>query len=166
MDFIEQYRPPGRSARSGRAGASDNDVFEGLPVKQWGQSITQISLAPPKTEQEHREDDKWGDPPMPRDYQLLQPWTQQLLRLARSGKVGTKRKPQREDLDGMEDEKPEDDVAAGGDDVPHASTKCRGAYIESHGLVRCSHYHQPAEPCHSVESKVLIHEPMKPQQRY
>lgn len=104
--LFEQYRPPGRSNRSGRAQA-DNDVFEGLPVKQWGQSVAHISLAPPKSETENGENDKWGEPPMPRDYQLLQPWTQQLLRLARSGKVGTKRKP---DPDSMDDDKPEDEV--------------------------------------------------------
>ena len=107
MSFYEQYRPPGRSNRSGRAHA-DNDVFEGLPVKQWGQQISHVSLAPPKTEEETRENDKWGEPPMPRDYQLLQPWTQQLLRLARSGKVGTKRKP---DPDYMDEEKAEDELA-------------------------------------------------------
>jgi hypothetical protein len=102
-----QYRPPGRSNRSGRAQAND-DIFEGLPVKQWGQSLTHVSLAPPKTEAEKVEDDKWGEPPMPRDYQLLQPWTQHLLRLARSGKVGTKRKPVG-DPDFMDEERPEDD---------------------------------------------------------
>ena len=105
---LEQYRPPGRSNRSHRAQA-DNDVFEGLPVKQWGQSATHVSLAPPKSEDAHGEDDKWGEPPMPRDYQLLQPWTQQLLRLARSGKVGTKRKPV--EVDSMDEDKPEDEMA-------------------------------------------------------
>lgn len=107
MSLFEQYRPPGRSNRSGRAQA-DNDVFEGLPVKQWGQQIAHVSLAPPKSENANGEDDKWGEPPMPRDYQLLQPWTQQLLRLARSGKVGTKRKP---DPDSMDDDKAEDEIA-------------------------------------------------------
>ena len=102
-----QYRPPGRSNRSGRAQAND-DIFEGLPVKQWGQSLAHVSLAPPKTEAQKVEDDKWGEPPMPRDYQLLQPWTQHLLRLARSGKVGTKRKPAG-DPDSMDEERPEDD---------------------------------------------------------
>jgi hypothetical protein len=52
-------------------------------------------------------DDKWADPPMPRDYQMLQPWTQHLLRLARSGKVGTKRK---QDPDSLDDDKPEDEI--------------------------------------------------------
>lgn len=108
MSFLsEQYRPPGRSNRSGRAHA-DNDVFEGLPVKQWGQTVTHVSLAPPKPEVINGIDnDRWGEPPMPRDYQLLQPWTQQLLRLARSGKVGTKRSA---DADFPDDDKPEDEA--------------------------------------------------------
>jgi hypothetical protein len=105
FDLFDQYRPPGRSNRSGRA-QNDNDVFEGLPVKQWGQQISHISLAPPKSEEAIKENDKWGEPPMPRDYQLLLPWTQHLLRLARSGKVGTKRKP---DPD-TDDDKPEDEL--------------------------------------------------------
>lgn len=91
LTTYEQYRPPGRSARSGRSQA-DNDVFEGLPVKQWGQQLSRISLAPPQSETgADSKQDKWGEPPMPRDSQLLQPWTQQLLRLARSGKVGAGR---------------------------------------------------------------------------
>ncbi len=85
---------------------NDNDVFEGLPVKQWGQQPTHVSLAPPKSEDPDNPNDKWADPPMPRDYQLLHPWTQHLLRLARSGKVGTKRKP---DPD-TDDDKPEDEA--------------------------------------------------------
>ncbi|KAF2160232.1 hypothetical protein M409DRAFT_70583 [Zasmidium cellare ATCC 36951] len=107
MSLLEQYRPPGRSNRSGRSQA-DNDVFEGLPVKQWNQSFSRVSLAPPVSESQNPEDQKWADPPMPRDYQLLNPWTQQLLRLARSGKVGTKRK---QDPDAVDDDKPEDEVA-------------------------------------------------------
>ncbi|KAM3422343.1 hypothetical protein BST61_g2702 [Cercospora zeina] len=100
------YRPPGRSNRSGRSNA-DNDVFEGLPVKQWNQAYAKVSLAPPVSEIEAGKDDKWGEPPMPRDFQLLNPWTQHLLRLARSGKVGTKRK---QDAD-ADDDKPDDEVA-------------------------------------------------------
>ncbi|WPH01807.1 Hypothetical protein R9X50_00466100 [Acrodontium crateriforme] len=103
------YRPPGRSNRSGRSN-TDNDVFEGLPVKQWGQSLARVSLAPPVVEEVANQNDRWGEPPMPRDFQMLQPWTQQLLRLARSGKVGTKRKqdPDSQDDDKAEDEAPEE----------------------------------------------------------
>jgi hypothetical protein len=106
MLALEQYRPPGRSNRSGRSQA-DNDVFEGLPVKQWGQQYSRVSLAPPASENLDGKDDKWGEPAMPRDYQLLAPHTQQLLRLARSGKYGTKRKP---DPDSMDDDRPDEEV--------------------------------------------------------
>lgn len=106
MSFLEQYRPPGRSNRSGRTNA-DNDVFEGLPVKQWGHQYSRISLAPPVAETQTNQDDKWGEPPMPRDYQLLNPWTQRLLRLARSGKVGTKRK---QEPDALDEDRPEDEA--------------------------------------------------------
>ena len=44
---------------------------------------------------------------MPRDSHLLLPCTQQLLRIALSGKWGTKRKS---DLDSMDDEKPDEEV--------------------------------------------------------
>lgn len=106
MALVEQYRPPGRSNRSGRSNA-DNDVFEGLPVKQWGQSISRVSLVPPAPETVEVVDDKWGEPPMPRDFHLLQPWTQQLLRLARSGKYGSKRKS---DPDSADEDKGDDEV--------------------------------------------------------
>ncbi|KAM0718084.1 hypothetical protein Q7P37_006416 [Cladosporium fusiforme] len=86
------YRPPGRSGRSGRTQA-DNDIFEGLPVKQWSAAPSRISLAPPPTEAEiEKAHDKWADPAMPENFQLLLPHTQQLLRIARSGRYGTKRK--------------------------------------------------------------------------
>jgi hypothetical protein len=62
-------------------------------------------MVPPVAEVVAVVDDKWGDPPLPRDYQLLSPWTQQLLRLARSGKVGTKRKAGSNNTD---EDKPED----------------------------------------------------------
>ncbi|TKA74248.1 hypothetical protein B0A55_05682 [Friedmanniomyces simplex] len=118
MTHVEQYRPPGRSARSGRSHA-DNDVFEGLPVKQWGQQPARISLAPPASETEANTNDKWSDPPMPRDYQLLPPWTQQLLRLARSGKVGTKRKP---DPDSADEDRPDEEAP----EEPKANLEDRG----------------------------------------
>ena len=99
----EQYRPPGRSNRSGRTQA-DNDVFEGLPVKQWGQQYARVSLAPPASESA----DGKGETLMPRDSHLLNPYTQHLLRLARSGKVGTKRKP---DPDSMDDDRRDEEPA-------------------------------------------------------
>nr|POE89933.1 hypothetical protein CFP56_20402 [Quercus suber] len=105
MSTFDQYRPPGRSNRSGRSQA-DNDVFEGLPVKQWGQSYARVSLVPPVAEIAPPEDDRWGESPMPRDFQFLHPWTQQLLKVARSGKISTKRKadPETGDDDKADDE--------------------------------------------------------------
>lgn len=134
MTTVEQYRPPGRSNRSGRANA-DNDVFEGLPVKQWSQTYAKVSLAPPVSEVEAGKDDKWGEPPMPQNYQVLTPWTQTLLRLARSGKVGNKRKADAE----ADDDKPEDEV-------PEEETK--QSSIDERGIVAKK---WKAKPEHSNE---------------
>ncbi|KAI6817130.1 hypothetical protein KC340_g14504 [Hortaea werneckii] len=110
MTSLDQYRPPGRSNRSGRN--ADNDVFEGLPVKQWGLQPSRISLAPPVSEIADGKEDKWGEPPMPRDSSLLQPWTQQLLRLARSGKVGTSKRKASSDAFEIDEERAEAEEAA------------------------------------------------------
>lgn len=62
-------------------------------MKQWSAAPSRISLAPPPTEAEiEKSHDKWADPAMPENFQLLLPHTQQLLRIARSGRYGTKRK--------------------------------------------------------------------------
>lgn len=102
---LVQYRPSGRSNRSGRSQA-ENDVFEGLPVKQWGRSYTRVSLAPPVLESTKAIDDRWGELPMPRDSHQLSQWTQQLLRIARSGKYGMKRKrdPENPDTLGVDED--------------------------------------------------------------
>ena len=84
---------------------------------------------------------------MPRDYQLLQPWTQQLLRLARSGKVGTKRKPDPESLD---DDKGEDDAveathprasAGGGDHAARRGYMARKWKVVPEALLEPEHKH-------------------------
>ncbi|KAK6407020.1 hypothetical protein LTR95_018595 [Oleoguttula sp. CCFEE 5521] len=123
------YRPGGRSGRSGRSQA-DNDIFEGLPVKQWTTLPSRVSLAPPVSEATAAAaQDKWADLPMPRDYQLLLPHTQALLRIARSGKFGAKRKVQ-VDADADGDEYGErDDVAV----VEEVAAKA--ADVESRGFV-------------------------------
>jgi len=54
---------------------------------------SRVSLAPPPSETDvEKAQDKWADPAMPENSQLLLPHTQQLLRIARSGRYGTKRK--------------------------------------------------------------------------
>ncbi|KAF2861516.1 hypothetical protein K470DRAFT_256890 [Piedraia hortae CBS 480.64] len=84
---MDHYRPPGRSNRTGR-NQTNNEVFEGLPVKQWSRQETRVSLAAPALGSSDGKDDRWGELPMPQDYQLLQPWTQHILRLARTGRTG------------------------------------------------------------------------------
>nr|OQO32343.1 hypothetical protein B0A51_00402 [Rachicladosporium sp. CCFEE 5018] len=124
-----QYRPGGRSGRSGRSQA-DNDIFEGLPVKQWTTLPSRVSLAPPVSEATAAAaQDKWADLPMPRDHQLLLPHTQALLRIARSGKFGAKRKAQTDgDADG-DDYGDRDDVAV----VEEVQSKA--ADVESRGFI-------------------------------
>jgi hypothetical protein len=62
-------------------------------VKQWSTMPSRVSLAPPPSETDiEKAQDKWADPAMPENSQLLLPHTQQLLRIARSGRYGTKRK--------------------------------------------------------------------------
>jgi hypothetical protein len=97
----------------------DNDIFEGLPVKQWSATPSRISLAPPPSETDiEKALDKWADPAMPESSHLLLPHTQQLLRIARSGKYGTKRKtapdvePDGDDFNAREEEGVPDEVLA------------------------------------------------------
>jgi hypothetical protein len=97
----------------------DNDIFEGLPVKQWSATPSRISLAPPPSETDiEKALDKWADPAMPESSHLLLPHTQQLLRIARSGKYGTKRKtapdaePDGDDFNAREEEGVPDEALA------------------------------------------------------
>lgn len=72
---------------------------------------SRVSLAPPPSETDiEKAQDKWADPAMPESSHLLLPHTQQLLRIARSGKYGTKRKtapdvePDGDDFNAREEE--------------------------------------------------------------
>jgi hypothetical protein len=88
-------------------------------VKQWSTMPSRVSLAPPPSETElEKALDKWADPAMPESSHLLLPHTQQLLRIARSGKYGTKRKtapdvePDGDDFNAREEEGVPDEVLA------------------------------------------------------
>lgn len=88
-------------------------------MKQWSSAPSRISLAPPPTEAEiEKAHDKWADPAMPENFQLLLPHTQQLLRIARSGRYGTKRKtapdaePDADDFNARDEEALPDDILA------------------------------------------------------
>jgi hypothetical protein len=80
---------------------------------------SRISLAPPPSETDiEKALDKWAEPAMPESSHLLLPHTQQLLRIARSGKYGTKRKtapeaePDGDDFNAREEEGVPDEVLA------------------------------------------------------
>lgn len=80
---------------------------------------SRVSLAPPPSETDiEKALDKWADPAMPESSHLLLPHTQQLLRIARSGKYGTKRKtapdvePDGDDFNAREEEGVPDEVLA------------------------------------------------------
>lgn len=78
-----------------------------------------VSLAPPPSETDiEKALDKWADPAMPESSHLLLPHTQQLLRIARSGKYGTKRKtapdaePDGDEFNAREEEGVPDEILA------------------------------------------------------
>lgn len=80
---------------------------------------SRVSLAPPPSETDiEKAQDKWAEPAMPESSHLLLPHTQQLLRIARSGKYGTKRKtapdvePDGDDFNAREEEGVPDEVLA------------------------------------------------------
>lgn len=80
---------------------------------------SRVSLAPPPSETDiEKAQDKWADPAMPENFQLLLPHTQQLLRIARSGKYGTKRKiapdvePDGDEFNAREEEGLPDEILA------------------------------------------------------
>ena len=88
-------------------------------MKQWSTMSSRVSLAPPPSETDiEKAQDKWADPAMPENSHLLLPHTQQLLRIARSGRYGTKRKiapdvePDGDDFNAREEEGLQDDSLA------------------------------------------------------
>ncbi|PHH81801.1 hypothetical protein CDD82_7843 [Ophiocordyceps australis] len=79
--------PPG-TRRANRGGYAEHDDFEGLPVRQW--RTEWVSIAPPPAQEQHHHNDIWAlELPhgMPKDSQLLPSYSQELLRVARSGRL-------------------------------------------------------------------------------
>lgn len=103
-----QFRPSGRSNRSGRSQA-DHDVFEGLPIRQWRQSETTVGLAP-VLESVKGGDNAWPEPKLPRDTSLLLPHTQALLREARRPRLAKRKQEPTEDEKGEEEDEVDKDV--------------------------------------------------------
>lgn len=91
--------------RGNRSGFPEHDDFEGLPVRQWRQEW--VSIAPPPPLETTQQNDRWAvELPhgMPKDYQLLAPHSQELLRAARSGRLYKRPAP--------EDDEPDADAGA------------------------------------------------------
>ncbi len=98
---LEQYRPSGRSNRSGRA-QIDHDVFEGLPVRHWRRSpliVGSSSKVDPTVNRNLQ-----PELPMPKDAHLLSPMSRALLQAARAGTVNRPPPPPEDDKDGGEED--------------------------------------------------------------
>ncbi|KAL1892777.1 hypothetical protein Sste5346_006860 [Sporothrix stenoceras] len=102
------YRISTQTRRGARNAYPEHDDFEGLPVRQWRHEW--INVEPPVTTHtnESKANNRWAHElphGMPKDWQLLPPHTQDLLRAARSGILYKRRAP-------VEEEEPEADGAA------------------------------------------------------
>ncbi|KAL1894621.1 hypothetical protein Cpir12675_003610 [Ceratocystis pirilliformis] len=105
-----------KTRRAHRAGYADHDDFDGLPVRQWREEW--VKVAPSSQQEQQASNDIWNMEllhGMPKDTNLLPSHSQELLRLARSGRLHKRPTPQDDD-DGTETgaadssaDKPEDD---------------------------------------------------------
>ncbi|KAM3502340.1 hypothetical protein MY11210_009099 [Beauveria gryllotalpidicola] len=97
--------------RANRAGYAEHDDFEGLPVRQWRQEW--VNVAPLIEQETLQVNDIWAtelNHGMPKDYGLLTPHSQELLRAARSGRLYKRPAPTDEDeaeAEANTNEKPE-----------------------------------------------------------
>ncbi|KUI64735.1 hypothetical protein VM1G_00494 [Cytospora mali] len=95
------YRTTATNTRRGnRSGFAEHDDFEGLPVRQWRKE--EVTFAPSPEREEDKKDDIWAEElphGMPKDTHLLPQHSQELLKLARSGKLYRKRPLDDEDAD-------------------------------------------------------------------
>lgn len=112
------YRTATQTRRGNRGGYPEHDDFEGLPVRQWRHDW--VNIAPPKPQKPVQKNDRWSiDLPygMPKDYHLLPPHSQELLRATRSGRLYKRAPPPEEEepeVEGAERvEKKEDPVTVG-----------------------------------------------------
>ncbi|KAG5949841.1 hypothetical protein E4U53_005712 [Claviceps sorghi] len=88
-----------------QGGYAEHDDFEGLPVRQWRQDW--VNIAPPQAQELIQPNDQWSIElfhGMPKDFNLLAPHSQELLRAARSGRLYKRPAP-------PDDEEADTDVA-------------------------------------------------------
>ncbi|OIW31186.1 hypothetical protein CONLIGDRAFT_713647 [Coniochaeta ligniaria NRRL 30616] len=92
------YRTATTTRRGNRSGYPEHDDFEGLPVRQW--RLQEVDIAPPPVPANTQKNDRWSiELPygMPKDYHLLPPHSQELLRAARSGALYKRKAPPEEE---------------------------------------------------------------------
>ncbi|KAI1109658.1 hypothetical protein F5Y14DRAFT_455828 [Nemania sp. NC0429] len=92
------FRQTTQTRRGNRSGHVDHDDLDGLPVRQWRQ--VWVTITPPPPPELARKNDIWGrELPhgMPKDSHLLPNHTQELLRVARSGKLYKRPAPAEEE---------------------------------------------------------------------
>ncbi|KAL2121986.1 hypothetical protein VTJ04DRAFT_2441 [Mycothermus thermophilus] len=88
MQRSQQLRTATQTRRGARGGYPEPDDFEGLPIRQWRQEW--VTIAPATQQDENEKGDIWAvELPfgMPRETHLLPQHSQELLRLARSGRL-------------------------------------------------------------------------------
>ncbi|RGP64393.1 hypothetical protein FLONG3_9580 [Fusarium longipes] len=110
--------------RANRAGYTEHDDFEGLPVRQWRQEW--INVAPPQQQEQSQQNDIWSiDLPhgMPKDSHLLPAHSQELLAAARSGRLYKRPAP-------VEEEEPDADAAPEKPEKKEEDTSARGFSVK------------------------------------
>ncbi|EFX02904.1 apopolysialoglycoprotein-like protein [Grosmannia clavigera kw1407] len=94
------YRISTQTRRGARNTYPEHDDFEGLPVRQWRHEWINVDPPQPAHANDSKTNNRWSyELPhgMPKDWQLLPPHTQDLLRAARSGILYKRRAPAEED---------------------------------------------------------------------
>ncbi|KAL1883383.1 hypothetical protein VTK73DRAFT_8950 [Phialemonium thermophilum] len=112
------YRIATQTRRGNRAAFPEHDDFEGLPVRQWRQEW--VNVVPPPPTDFSQQNDRWAiELPygMPKDWQLLPPHSQELLRAARSGRLYKRPAPPEEEeaeIEGAEKTEKRDETVTSG----------------------------------------------------
>ncbi|KAF2467245.1 uncharacterized protein BDR25DRAFT_69902 [Lindgomyces ingoldianus] len=106
----DQFRPGGRSNRSGR-GPVEHNVLEGLPINQY--RVMEVTVGMNDPEQKEIDKDARPELPMPRDSHMLPEHSQQLLRAARRGRVIQPPAPPDEERENLDDEEEHKEVERG-----------------------------------------------------
>lgn len=89
----------------------EHNALEGLPISQYRE--VEVTIGPNPTESKQLNKNDWPEPPMPRDFNMLQPHSQQLLRSVRSGRIHKPPAPPEEDKEPLDEEEEHKEVRQG-----------------------------------------------------